>query len=407
MIVALLLLLAQGSVPPENAELLARRDKIAAAIEEIRGAKFAAPVPARSGERKEYGQNALDNAKLLYGDDLAIAAKALKALGLVGGKLRLDLAIPTLAMAGKIQAFYRNGELVFVDRATPDDELVYKLTLALADQRFKAREAAAKLGTSFDAQMAWAAIQHGDADMTKNLYWAGRKRSEKLPDDHLKNAVAAAEKWEREDSKWASAIAPRLFVRASDFMWRRGGIFMETVRRDGGIEAVDKVFAAPPSTEQILHPEKYGKDTPIAIDAAPLDEALAARKWKRVYATTLGELGTACFLETHLKDGFEKAAPGWGGDALRHFEDGNGGSVSVWLTAWDSGEDAGEFQVEAQKISLATSPAGKDHFNFVIRRGTCVLFVFGVHKDLQETLLDAAWKCTVRNGEKKEPFGKE
>jgi hypothetical protein len=406
-VIAVLLLLAQGAVKPEDAELLARRDKIAAAIEEIRAAKFPAPVPARSGERKEYGQNALDNAKLLYGDDLAAAAKALKALGLVGGKLRLDLAIPTLAMAGKIQAFYRNGELVFVDRATPDDELVYKLTLALADQRFKAREAAAKLGTSFDAQMAWAAVQHGDADMTKNLYWTGKKGSEKLPDEHLKNAVAAAEKWEREDSKWASAVAPRLFVRASDFMWRRGGIFMETVRRDGGIEAVDKVFAAPPTTEQILHPEKYGKDAPMTIDAAPLDDALAAKKWKRVYATTLGELGTACFLETHLKDGIEKASPGWGGDALRHYEDGNGGSVAAWLTAWDSVDDAVEFQVAAQKISLATSPSDKDLFNFVIRRGNRVLFVFAVHKSLQETLLDAAWTCTVGVGEKREPFGKE
>ncbi len=386
--------------------LEARRDKIVTTLEEIRGARFSKVVPFRAGERKEYGVNAVENAKLLYGDDLAVAGRALKALGLVSGRIRLDLAIPTLAMTGKVQAFYRNGELVFVDPETPDDELLYKLTLALSDQRFKAREAASKLGTNFDAQMAWAALQHGEADMCKQLMWAGKKGGDKMPDGHVKRLQELAEKWEREDSKWASAVAPRLFVRAGDFIWRRGGIFMESRREAGGMEAVDKAFAAAPTTEQILHPEKVGKDAPAVIDVKPLDDAMAALKWKRAYRTTLGELGAAVFFETHLKEGFEKASPGWGGDTLGYYENEAGRGIAVWTTTWDTADDAAEFQAAAQKIAVVFAPA-KDAYNYVLRRGLSVAFVFGVTKEVEDGLLEGLWKCPVTRDGKQELLGKE
>ncbi len=402
-LLALLLLQEQAKPDPE---LEAKRTKIAATLEAIRGAKFDKTVPVRAGERKEYGTNALENAKLLYGDDLAVAGRALKSLGLISGRIRLDLAIPTLALAAKVQAFYRNGELVIVDRESPDDELLYKLALGLADQRFKVREGAAKLGTNFDAQMAWAAMQHGEADMCKQLMWAGKKTSDKMPDEHLKKLAAGADKWEREDSKWASAVAPRIFIRAGDFIWRRGGIYIETIRQQDGMEGVDKAWAAMPTTEQILHPEKRGKDLPAIVDTRTLEDAMAAGKWKRVYKTTLGELGTAILLETHLKDEIEKASPGWGGDTLCTFEDEAGKPLTVWATSWDSADDAAEFHAAIQRVSNAFATE-KTTFNYALRRGTNVALVIGSTKAIEDALLDGLWKCTVKRGDKEEKFGKE
>jgi hypothetical protein len=402
--VALALLLQQ---PDPQAELEKKRDAAAKAVEAIRGAAFASAIPVRMGERKEYGQNALDNARLLYGEDLGAAERALKALGLVGGRISLEKALPILAMSGRPQVFYRKGELLFLDPATPEDELVYKLTVALLDQKRDYRGAAAKLGSSFDAQLALAAVHQGDADMTKRLYWAKKKLSERHADGHLKALAAEAEKWEREDSKWASAVAPRILVRAGDFLWRRGGIFMEAVRDAGGIEAVEKVYGSPPaSTEQVLHPEKYGKEPPAAVDAKPLEEALVAAGWKLVYRSTLGELGTAIFLETHLKDAVAKQSEGWGGDAVLYFEkDGKG--LAAWATEWDSADDAVEFQAAAQRVSLAMSPSEKDVNNLVLRRGTSVAVLLGVPKGAQDALLEALWKCTIALGEKKRAFGQE
>ncbi len=400
-------LLALIVLQPAEETLSARRDRAASRVEEIRGSKFSSPVEVVEGSRKECATAAVDAAKQLYGDDLAGCERALKALGLVGGRVRLDLAISAYAMQGA-QAYACKGAVALINTKLGEDELAFRLTMALADQRHASAEAAKSIGPLFDSQMALAAVRQGDADMTKQLLWASKKIDEKHGDGHLESLVAGADKWERETSKFASMAVPRIFVRAADFPYRRGGIFMETIRARGGMAAVDNVYARlPRSTEQVLHPEKYLADErPATIDPKSAHDFLVAKGYRRVWSSVLGELGASIIVETHIKDDTSKVGPGWGGDLLLYYELGERKPLVVWATSWDTETDAIEFQAAAFKIVPALA-ADAGATNLALRKGTSVALILNLTRDLQDAALDAIWKCEMRTGDAAGPYGSD
>src|SRR2546428_3551513 len=100
---ALLFLVAStplGTSQDKQDELEKRRDAVAAKLESLRGLKFKTPLAIREGTRKEYAVFVLENARRVYGDDLAAADKGLKAMGLLPQKMRLELAITAQAGFG-------------------------------------------------------------------------------------------------------------------------------------------------------------------------------------------------------------------------------------------------------------------------------------------------------------------
>ena len=107
------------------------------------------------------------------------------------------------------------AELVLLDPKAGDDWVLNKMALGLVDQHY-----APKVEPTYDAQMAFAALRMGDAEVVKChvLYPA------KLPDDLTTSLAAGAKDWETSGSKFASAVVPRVLVRTGDFPWRRGAI---------------------------------------------------------------------------------------------------------------------------------------------------------------------------------------
>src|SRR5204863_4719596 len=179
------------------------------------GLKFKKPLALREGTRKEYAAYVLENAKRIYGNDLSAAEKGLKALGLIPPKLRLDVAITAQAGLGA-KVFCSGGEVILIDPKAGDEWILNKMDLGLVDQHFAPPAAA-----TFDAQMAWAALRMGDAEVVKHLIWT----SNKITAETVKKVADDAAAWEKGDSKLASAVAPRIFVRGGDFPWRRGAVF--------------------------------------------------------------------------------------------------------------------------------------------------------------------------------------
>lgn len=360
-----------------------RRDELAARLESLRGLKFKTPLALREGTRREYAAYVLENAKRVYGADLSSAEKGLKALGLIPPKLRLDVALTAQAGFGA-KVFCSGGEVVLLDAQAGDEWILNKMDLGLVDQHF----AAPKAGT-FDAQMAWAALRMGDAEVVKHLIWTQNG----ITGETVKKVADETLAWERGDSKLASAVAPRLFVRTADFSWRRGAVFALTQHAGGKL---NDAYARPPeSTEQVLHPEKYAaQEKPISIDPVPAEEFLASKGYKPIYRTVLGELGAALVLETHFpREDLASVSEGWGGDLFAVYEKEGAAPLVLWLTEWDGEEDAIEFQAQTFRLmkrvlppdSVLAAPAG--------RRKTAVAFGVNVPKDLQGDLLDAAWKC--------------
>ena len=121
----------------------------------------------------------------------------------------------------------------------------------------------------------------------------------------------------------------------------------------GGWSVVDRAFSDPPmTTEQVLHPEKYlgDRDEPRQIGSPAPPEG----NWQLVLEDTLGEYVLSVHLDEFLND-VERAADaaaGWDGARLSVWQDGQGRSLALWQTVWDTASDAAEFD-EAYRTLIA------------------------------------------------------
>ncbi len=124
------------------------------------------------------------------------------------------------------------------------------------------------------------------------------------------------------------------------FPYFKGMVFCAKLTNKGGWAAIDEVYRNPPlSTEQILHPEKYRAepDLPVSIDLGVLKPG---EEWKEVGRNVLGEMQLLVLLRKH---GGKPAAAGWDGDRYAVFEGPKNQLGLVWLSTWDSEDDAREF----------------------------------------------------------------
>ena len=225
---------------PQEDVLQKRGEALSARLEALRGLAFKTPRKLREGSRLDYARYVLGNARRLYGEDLGAAGEGLKALGLIPRALRLDLAVTTHAGLG-VKVFCDAGELVLLDAKAGDDWLLNKMALGLIDQHY-----APKIPPTYDAQMAFAALRMGDAEVVKChvLY------PERLPPDLATSLAAGAKEWETSGSKFASAVVPRVLVRTGDFPWRRGAVFALGLHARGGFAALDRAYARPPASTE-------------------------------------------------------------------------------------------------------------------------------------------------------------
>jgi hypothetical protein len=113
--------------------------------------------------------------------------------------------------------------------------------------------------------------------------------------------------------------------------------------KDGMKAVVDAVSHPPTSTEQLLHPEKLGRDLPSSVTLPPLTDEF--RDSSIVFEGTLGEL-VIYFRLLHITKDLHRArlaATGWDGDRLRVFKRPKGGYGAVWQIRWDRELDGAQF----------------------------------------------------------------
>jgi hypothetical protein len=390
-----LVMAALGAAPQDPQE---RAAALSARLEELRGLRLKTPLTLRAGTRKEYAGYVLVQARRLYGEDLDPVGHALKTLGLVPPRLRLDLALTAQAGLGA-KVFASGDEILLLDPAAGDEWVLSKMALALADQHFSPEAPA-----TYDAQLALAALRMGDAEVLKRLVrGAGR-----VPGGAAAAAAEEARAWERGESHLASSLVPRIFIRTADFPWRRGAAFALDLHARGGLRALNEAWARPPlSTEQVLHPEKYhAGERPVDLDLAALEGFLRGKGWSPAWSSVLGELGTAAVLETHFpKEDAGPTAAGWGGDRLILFRREGAAPLAVWATEWDREEDAVEFQTAAFRLMKRLSAPEAGVVATAVRRGTSVFFAAGLPPDLQGPVVDAAWTCRRLKDGRAEPYG--
>ncbi|WP_254536812.1 Hvo_1808 family surface protein [Halomarina litorea] len=337
-----------------------------ARVELIRDLEFRESVPVRLVTREEYresrGGGETDAARRAFEDVVWEAS-------FVVGETRDAAEARETVFGSAVLGFYsRNGNIVIVsDSETPTLDprtLAHELVHALQDQRLS-------LGPNRptrDGNLARNGLVEGDANYVEARY-AERCESE-WSCLALLNQSGATRPDGFVEGIYQTAIHPYVI----------GPRFVDSLRERGGWEAVNDAYEDfPASTEQTIHPEKYGAEAPVEVTV----EDRTSGGWERFDVDhptqTLGEASiyvtfsqTGVVGEDHATYNYSHPlSAGWAGDRLVPYRLDEGGATEygyVWKTEWDTPENARVFLAGYRDL-LATYNATRDGDVYVIPEG--------------------------------------
>lgn len=255
-------------------------------------------------------------------------------------------------LAHQAAGFYDPDEkrLFLVDgREASGEALVHEMAHALQDQVFDVGGMLEAVREDDDRLKAVHSMIEGEATALASRYL--RQRPGAMPDAAPGPAPAPAPQMP------AILEADLLFPYVQGMTW---ALAME---KDGGNGRMDALFREPPdSTEQILHPEKTRspRDIPSGIDRALLPAAPGG-SWKPVKSNTWGEFYMLQLFGGQGDQEARAATTGWDGDRYTVYEDARGRTAMVWITVWDSADDAAEFRTRAESWLMDRHPDGSGY----------------------------------------------
>ncbi len=332
--------------------------RIEAKVAATRGLKFRHPVPIQAVTPADARAALVRELHAEYSsEELAKLSRVYAAFGLVPAGTDLERAYLDL-YSQQIAGFYDpiGGRMVLVEGAVPTDfltatlgailrrdfagELVlaHELTHALQDQHYGLDVGRNDLGED-DAELARHAVYEGDATLAGFAAVIGSLGR--------RSAVSLAAKLEGVPGALAQAYPdiPAAIRETVAFQYVAGVNFVSWAYQRAGWDGVNALLAHPPfSSEQILHPEKYfvRAEYPLNVRVGGLAPYMSAG-WQVAEDSTVGEFTTRILAAQFVpRSRAESIAAGWGGDrlvALTHGDD----LALVWLTSWDSEQDAIEF----------------------------------------------------------------
>jgi hypothetical protein len=401
---------APSAHAPKDA-LLTAADEIARQVSALRNLTALKPLQKGVLSRDEIGAKLRERIGKEYTpEEVRSEARVLKRLGLLPADADYEKMILDLLME-QVAGFYDpfTAKLYIADWLPLEMQrpaLAHEIEHALQDQHFDLKRFAEPIKDDGDRQLAHSALVEGDGTAVMLEFQA---QSMGLPVDQLPDLVAQIGKQMLQGGMGSTPLfdkAPAFLKETLIFPYLGGLGFIESLRKTSPWSKVDEVFKSPPeSTEQILHPEKFPKEHPLKVTAAPL-ASLGARKELR--RDVLGELEWRIWFETKLAEAdAEKAAAGWGGDRLVAYADPAGPAdappVVVDLSAWDTETDAKEAEAAARKVlakltgkevdnapGLFHGAAGDE--SFVQRKGDQVILIIGAPEKSSAQVAAEMWK---------------
>ena len=252
----------------------------------------------------------------------------------------------TAVYSEQVQGMYdeETGEMILVEGGPVTGSLqrmfmVHEFTHALQDQHFSLRSLPL-YEENEDCALAALSLIEGDASLVMFLYYKNHLKINQLFWDLL--SYLSIDQSQIYNS-------PYFFRENLLFPYKWGVEFVTYLYRQGGWDRVNQAFKNPPkSTEQIIHPEKYGIDEPKEV---AINEKIPAG-WRELDSNTMGEFKVRVFLSIFLGE-YESITPssGWGGDKWVVWENEETGELKlIWNTVWDTPEDADEFFSASRKL---------------------------------------------------------
>jgi hypothetical protein len=325
----------QGASGP-SIEAIARR------VERVRQLRFDHLPRVRhvsGAQARAYGLRELD--RETKPREVAAEERLLKLLELLPPRASLrELVGKTLS--SEVGGFYdpRSGTLSVVGQGgsglLAEITLAHELTHALEDQRFGLNVTPGQ-GFRRDRSAAESALHEGSATIVMVDYAVQKQAgTANVPASVRAQALKALD----QAAVPASSGLPRYVREGLVFPYAAGARLINRLQGEGGWAAVDRAFGedAPVSTEQFMHPAKYGaRERPVRIRVG------APPGTRLVEQGDFGEFDTEQLLRAaNGRQRSAAAAAGWGGGGFALWRRGARYGVTLRWT-WDSARDAREF----------------------------------------------------------------
>ncbi len=296
------------------------------------------------------------------GDTLENLAQAYKSFGLIPDTVSLRRLLVELLLEQAVGYYDPARDVLFIRKEAPkellDAVIVHELVHALQDQRSDL-DSLLRSTTVNDTRSARQAALEGHATVVMLAYQAGTVSGTQVSVDQLPElgpemAAALADP----ASFPRLAEAPAIVKEPLLFAYLGGGRFVQRLWRRRAERPAPLGEWLPESTEQLIHTEKLlaQRDRPTALSLSPPSDG-----WQVRYASDLGELELQIYFNEHLgqRRAAERAAAGWDGDAYALLSR-DGALALVWYTAWDSENDAREFEDAYRRVFAVRFEASAD-----------------------------------------------
>ncbi|MFT7618636.1 MAG: hypothetical protein ACI97A_002283 [Planctomycetota bacterium] len=381
------LLRGQETVTAEKAaQDLAR--EIEKKVSEVRGLSYLSPTKVgvhTATALREFLTGELD--KELTPEIASKHERCMVMLGLYDHQTDLRSAAMAL-LAEQVAGFYNpeKKELFLIKRSGEESAnskkmdrtiMAHELVHALQDQHFNLTKFLSDVSTNDDMTTARKSLVEGDATWAMLAFDQGAKMtssmlkppmSAMIPDDiaAMKPLFEKAKQlgidMGSSDGLNTDALFNAPLVDADEmvFSYYGGAKFCNHLIAKGGMKALDAAFTRPPqSSEQILHPKKYDVeyDAPQSVTLPDLANILGSG-FTKVGSNTLGEMRIRSWLSELGHKGKQKKQThsGWDGDTYAVYGGANLADALLWVSVWDSPEDAKEFAVVANAFIMKLTP---------------------------------------------------
>ncbi len=344
-----------------DAEMDAFVGRSMARVEYIRGLEFDSEVPVEIIARSEYRNGSSEVPTPAEDDFAAWNNQVWEALFIAGEDTNVQQALSDTQSSSVVGFYAPADDEIKIITESPEEPvlrnatLVHELVHAIQDQRFDLTEERYR-GTTQDGDLAIDGLVEGDANYVEDQYVERCTSGE----------------WEcvptPEQSGSSDGPAPNLGILLTVFQpYSDGPVYVSSLRDEGGWDAVNDAFDSPPaSTEQIIH---VTDEEPVPIEFRDRSQnGWALYPDQGVEGSdTVGEASIFAMFWAQARSGadtinprslFETSSPydtynyaaepsaGWANDRVFPYHKGSGASAEygyVWVTEWDSNEDAREF----------------------------------------------------------------
>lgn len=334
-------------------------------------------------------------AEQFAGDHTRNLVRVYARLGLVPDSLELEPLLSRLLLE-QVVGFYdpASDTLFIVEGAVPDQVdavLVHEMVHALQDQYIDLDSLIAATRFDNDVGMAVQAATEGHATFVMVEWMMERLGSAvDLTQAPLLGETLGDNPFSAGGDMPELEQAPAVIREQLLFPYMAGLEFIQVVWGGPSGRTPPLGDSMPTTTEQILHPGQFGTEffdspSPLRFDQTPPDD------WVEVVRGGLGEFDIRLMLREFLpgRDPADQAAAGWDGDMYRLL-DGPQGESLVWISRWDTPNDAREFAVAAERAFRVRYQEEQGRVVSVRRLGQRIVLVEDVPSVLRQGLPPAA-----------------